>query len=66
MPPLIDWEVCTLCGTCADRCPLDVIYLEDDEVVVKFPDECWHCGACRQDCPVEAISIEFPMIMLRV
>ena len=63
MPPLIDRDVCTGCGTCEDCCPLDVIYMNEagDEPVIKYPRECWHCGSCRQDCPVEAISIEFPL-----
>ena len=63
MPPVIDRETCTQCGTCEDSCPLDVIYTDSDsgEPVIKYPDECWHCGSCRQDCPVEAISIVFPL-----
>jgi MinD superfamily P-loop ATPase len=66
MPPVIDREKCSLCGTCADICPLDVIYIRDEAVDVRYPYECWHCGACRQDCPEEAVGIEFPLIMLSV
>jgi len=53
MPPVINKELCTGCGTCEDSCPLDVIYMDDEEnkSFVKYPDECWHCGSCRQDCP---------------
>jgi NAD-dependent dihydropyrimidine dehydrogenase PreA subunit len=40
--------------------------MENDEVEVRYPGECWHCGACRQDCPTGAVSIQFPLIMLAV
>lgn len=66
MPPIIDKQLCVGCGTCADHCPLDCIYLEDETAVVRYPDECWHCGACRQDCPAQAITIEFSLIMLAI
>jgi adenylylsulfate reductase subunit B len=49
MPPVIDHEKCNACGICDEHCPLDVLYLEDDVLEVRFPYECWHCGACRQD-----------------
>jgi NAD-dependent dihydropyrimidine dehydrogenase PreA subunit len=63
MPPIIDRDECTACGECEDRCPLDVIYMDENEQrpLVKYPYECWHCGSCRQDCPVGAIRIEFPV-----
>lgn len=66
MPPVIDREKCNLCGICDKHCPLDVIHTGDEEVEVRYPDECWHCGACRQDCPTKAIEIQFPLIMVAV
>ena len=66
MPPVIDEEKCTACGTCDAHCPLDVLYLVDDKVDVRYPDECWHCGACRQDCPTGAITMDFSLMMLSV
>ena len=66
MPPVIDKNMCTGCGTCEDACPLDVIYMdpEGNRSYIKYPDECWHCGSCRQDCPEEAIEIRFPLRMM--
>ena len=66
MPPTIDREICTSCGTCEDSCPLDVIYADasTNDPVIQYPDECWHCGSCRQDCPVGAIRIAFPLQMM--
>ena len=66
MPPVIDQEKCNACGTCDKHCPLDVLYLENDHIDIRYPDECWHCGACRQDCPTGAIDIEFSTMMLSV
>jgi len=66
MPPVIDQEFCTGCGTCEDSCPLDVLYMdpEKNRPYVKYPEECWHCGSCRQDCPEGAIEIRFPLRMM--
>ena len=66
MPPVIDKNLCTGCGTCEDACPLDVIYmdLKEGRSHIKYPDECWHCGSCRQDCPETAIVIRFPLRMM--
>lgn len=63
MPPVIEKELCTGCGICEDSCPLDVIYMNEEESrpIIKYPEECWHCGSCRQDCPEEAITIRFPL-----
>ncbi len=66
MPPVINKELCTGCGTCESSCPLDVIYMDEGEgkSYVKYPEECWHCGSCRQDCPEGAIEIHFPLRMM--
>lgn len=66
MPPVIDHDKCNACGTCDAHCPLDVLYLVDDRVDIRYPNECWHCGACRQDCPTGAVEIEFTPLMLSV
>lgn len=64
MPPVIDHDVCNLCGICVDVCPQDVFSLSDDTPPpVAYPDECWHCGACVLDCAVEAIHLKLPLQM---
>ena len=61
MPPVIDYNKCVKCTTCAQICPLDVFRVQgkgaDRTVVVRYPDECWHCRACVMECPKEAITI---------
>ncbi|MBW1996482.1 MAG: ferredoxin family protein [Deltaproteobacteria bacterium] len=64
MPPVIDRELCTGCGTCEDICPGDIIRMNGDEPEVAYPEECFHCGACFLDCPEEAISYRIPIPML--
>lgn len=63
MPPVIDPQKCTHCGTCADICNSDIFDRSRKNVCpeVKFPDECWHCEACVLDCPSGAISLRFPL-----
>lgn len=64
MPPVIDRDTCSLCGSCVEDCPGYVLTMGEDGPVVTYADECWHCGNCRISCPVDCISYEFPLSML--
>ena len=61
MRVVVDAELCTACGLCADICP-EVFELEDDYAVVKedlVPDPHMLTAQEAADgCPVEAISVE--------
>lgn len=65
MPPIINRDLCVKCGLCAQICPLDVIHVKqedgDKEIVVAYPEECWHCRACAIDCPQGAIKLRYPL-----
>ena len=65
MPPVINKDKCSLCGTCADICPEDVLFLDLDgeSPRVVYPDECWHCASCVIDCPQEAVRLYIPLPM---
>lgn len=51
----VDEDTCVLCGTCADRCPVDAISLNGAAEV--DPDKCIGCGICYPTCTTESISL---------
>jgi NAD-dependent dihydropyrimidine dehydrogenase PreA subunit len=57
LPPKVDLEKCTGCGTCADVCPNEVFEVDDKSQVVS-PDDCSGCEQCVSECPEEAITME--------
>ena len=71
MPPVIDYEKCTCCGTCADLCAEDVFFRTADAVqpagqeepIVTHPELCYHCYLCVEECPSDAIWLRTPMTM---
>jgi ferredoxin len=48
-------DECTMCGSCAEVCPVEAISEGDDKYVIDA-DLCTDCGTCEAECPVEAIS----------
>ncbi len=59
--PMIDQENCSLCETCIDMCPIEVMQLKGegtDEKVTIDRDFCIGCGVCAANCPEEAIALE--------
>jgi len=55
--PLWDTDLCTLCETCIERCPMEAITMGVDAPEVSL-DRCIGCGVCATGCPEEAISME--------
>ena len=49
-------DQCQLCGVCTKNCPVDVLDIVDDEVVVNQED-CISCRNCETICPVNAIKM---------
>ncbi|MGB9791265.1 MAG: 4Fe-4S dicluster domain-containing protein [Thermacetogeniaceae bacterium] len=58
MPPKVDLEKCSGCGTCVDVCPSEVFEMENDKSKVARPDDCTGCETCVEECPEEAIVLE--------
>ncbi|HUX98615.1 MAG TPA: 4Fe-4S binding protein [Candidatus Deferrimicrobium sp.] len=58
MPPKIDEDACTGCGTCVENCPSEVLVIEDDKAKIVNADDCVECGACEENCPSDAIKLE--------
>jgi len=58
LPPKVDQDKCSGCGTCVDVCPNEVFELSDDKSQVVHPDDCTGCEQCVSECPEEAITME--------
>jgi len=58
LPPKVDLDKCSGCGTCADVCPNEVFEVADDKSQVVRPDDCTACEQCVSECPEEAITLE--------
>lgn len=61
MKVMIDGDLCTGCGLCADTCP-EVFKMEGDKAVAftnPVPSEAeGNCQEAKEACPVEAINCE--------
>lgn len=57
---VIDEELCTGCGACADICPKAILYVDEEQNVCKVTDEteCDKLRGCERVCPMGAISIK--------
>lgn len=50
-------DACTLCGNCADECPINAI-IEGENIYVIDQEFCTECGACVYVCDAGAIVME--------
>lgn len=62
-PPIVDDDLCKLCGLCEKSCVYGAIELRKDELGMSRPpivdeDRCYGCGVCVSICPVRALSFE--------
>ncbi len=56
-PPVVDDELCTLCGLCPKSCVYGAIELNRDEKRLIIHEEaCERCGLCISVCPYHALS----------
>jgi Na+-translocating ferredoxin:NAD+ oxidoreductase subunit B len=51
----IDQETCSACKTCAERCPVSAIEVDDFAVVDK--EICIGCGVCVPTCKTESVKL---------
>ena len=57
--PIIKYEDCVKCGTCAKYCPANIIEIKKDQaecVVIDF-DYCKGCGICANECPKKCMTM---------
>lgn len=54
---VMNFDACSHCGICIDRCVFEARYWEDDEL--RYDAElCYGCGLCVTTCPSEAIVMK--------
>lgn len=53
--PVVDSNLCTLCGKCGEFCNFNAIIPAKKRILV-FDDLCHDCGGCKLVCPTNAIS----------
>ncbi|MCK9225612.1 MAG: 4Fe-4S binding protein [Candidatus Muirbacterium halophilum] len=54
----IEKNICTVCGRCAEICPVEAIFKKDEKYVIDNS-SCINCLACEKECPVNAIVWEY-------
>jgi ferredoxin len=52
----LDTETCQGCGTCAERCQMEAVYLDDGQAVLDLS-RCIGCGLCVTTCPSDSLSL---------
>jgi electron transport complex protein RnfB len=53
----VNEEKCQICGTCRDRCPLEVITIDTSNGVTMDENLCLGCGVCVSSCDAEARTL---------
>ena len=54
--PSINWNLCKLCGVCAEKCPAHALAIIPGKKLIFFDVLCEGCGTCLYVCPVKAIE----------
>jgi electron transport complex protein RnfB len=52
----VDAELCSECGTCHERCPMEALQAGDGATSVDL-DRCIGCGVCVPTCPTDAVRL---------
>ena len=48
---VVDLDSCIKCGACAQRCPKEVITMDEQTGYPTVGVDCWKCGQCAYVCP---------------
>ncbi len=46
------------CGECADICPMEILVLEGDKILIQNEEYCTLCEVCMDTCPQQCINVE--------
>jgi NAD-dependent dihydropyrimidine dehydrogenase PreA subunit len=53
----VDPELCSSCGICVEKCPVDAIELNKSDIAEVQAEYCIGCGVCAHFCPENAITL---------
>ena len=60
--PMIDSDICTLCGTCATHCPSHaILHAKGTRPRIRYS-MCIRCFCCQELCPAGAVSVWRPQL----
>jgi len=59
IPSLAVGKDCNACKDCVEACPVNVLEMKGNKVVLEKPNECILCGACVDICKKEALKLKF-------
>lgn len=54
---IVNRKDCTGCETCLDRCQIDAITMDGEDLATVSPNRCIGCGLCVTTCPGDALSL---------
>ncbi|OPX60315.1 MAG: Ferredoxin [Methanobacterium sp. PtaB.Bin024] len=56
----IDHDACegADCAECVDVCPMEVLILDGDKIIIQNKEDCSLCEVCMDVCPNEAVKVE--------
>ena len=58
--PLVNSELCTLCGECVEICPVKALEV-DGKLLLIDSDRCIQCYCCQELCPQSAIQLKIAL-----
>ncbi len=53
----IDEGLCTGCGICVEKCPVEAVHLNSENIAKVDKNICIGCGVCAHFCPENAVSL---------
>jgi NAD-dependent dihydropyrimidine dehydrogenase PreA subunit len=62
--PEINLDLCSRCGTCAERCPRAVVEMRAEGPFFVRPAACTYCALCETTCPTGAITLRYKIVWI--
>jgi len=60
--PEINVNLCSRCGTCAERCPGAAVEMRAEGPFFVRPAACTYCAVCETACPTGAITVRYEIV----